>query len=108
MPLGYACLLKHLNSETKEGKVVRVRVFDRAIKRATADNKDMADLESLGGGTVSGGRMNKRKRNLANELAKGIKEMRKHDAGKLTLRTGKMGTGNIRTKRPGQGLAVTG
>jgi len=87
MPLGYACLLKHLNSETKEGKVVRVRVFDRAIKRATADNKDMADLESLGGGTVSGGRMNKRKRNLANELAKGIKEMRKHDAGKLTLRT---------------------
>ena len=60
------------------------------------------------GGTVSGGRMNKRKRNLANELAKGIKEMRKHDAGKLTLRTGKMRTGNIRTKRPGQGLAVTG
>ena len=52
--------------------------------------------------------MNKRKRNLANELAKGIKEMRKHDAGKLTLRTGKMRTGNIRTKRPGQGLAVTG
>ena len=52
--------------------------------------------------------MNKRKRNLANELAKGIKEMRKHDAGKLTLRTGKMGAGNIRAKRPGQGLAVTG
>ena len=48
MPLGYAYLLKHLNSETKEGKVVRVRVFDRVIKRATADNKDMADLEPLG------------------------------------------------------------
>ena len=31
--------------------------------------------------------MRKRKRNLADELAKGIKEMRKHDAGKLTLRT---------------------
>lgn len=31
--------------------------------------------------------MSKRKRNLADELAKGIREMRKHDAGKLTLRT---------------------
>lgn len=31
--------------------------------------------------------MSRRKRNLANELVKGIREMHKHDAGKLTLRT---------------------
>ncbi len=34
--------------------------------------------------------MKKYKRNLADELAKGIKEMRRHDAGKLTLRTHKV------------------
>ncbi len=31
--------------------------------------------------------MSKRKRNLADELATSIREMQKHDAGKLTLRT---------------------
>jgi len=34
--------------------------------------------------------MNKIKRNLADELANGIKEMHKHDTGKLTLRTYKV------------------
>ena len=33
--------------------------------------------------------MNKIKRNLAEELAKGIREIHKHEAGKLTLRTHK-------------------
>ena len=34
--------------------------------------------------------MSKRKRNLADELTSGIKEMQKHDAGKMTLRTHKI------------------
>ena len=50
--------------------------------------------------------MSKRKRNLADELARGIKEMRKHDAGKLTLRTHKVESNPLPNLSPKQIRAV--
>jgi putative transcriptional regulator len=46
------------------------------------------------------------KRNLANELVSGIKEMQKHDAGKLTLRTHKVESNPLPELSPKQIKAV--
>jgi len=50
--------------------------------------------------------MNKRKRNLSEELAKGIRDMQKHDAGKLTLRTHRVKRKSLPKMTPEQIRAV--